>query len=120
MRQRGCTGARLLGVVAVLAGVATLAGCATAPGTVPPAALELLSADPLVLPPDCEPGHGVVYRTAFVVQPDGRVASVNAESGAGCVQDALREWVSTFQYRPVAAAMAAVVDWMGVTAARGG
>jgi hypothetical protein len=38
----------------------------------------------------------------------------------GCVQEALRVWVSTFQYRPVAAATAAVVDWMGVTAARGG
>jgi hypothetical protein len=41
-------------------------------------------------------------------------------TGAGCVQEALRAWVSRFQYRPVAAATAAVVDWMGVTAARGG
>ena len=86
----------------------------------PPAALELLSSGPLVLPPDCEPADGVVYRTAFVVQPDGRVASAAPESGAGCVQEALRAWVSTFQYRPVAAATPAVVDWMGVTAARGG
>lgn len=38
----------------------------------------------------------------------------------GCVQEALRAWVPTFQYRPVAAATAGVVDRMGVAAARGG
>jgi hypothetical protein len=36
------------------------------------------------------------------------------------VQEALRQWVATFQYQPVTAPTAAVLDWMGVTAKREG
>jgi hypothetical protein len=36
------------------------------------------------------------------------------------VQDALRRWVSTFEYRPVTESTPATLDWMGVTARRGG
>jgi hypothetical protein len=82
--------------------------------------LLLLEAGTLQIPPGCEPARGAVYRTAFVVQTDGRVDAVASESGSGCVQEAVRRWVATFQYRPVAAPTAAVLDWMEVTATRGG
>jgi hypothetical protein len=109
---------RMAAVALVVAGV--LAGCAiTTPGA-PVAPLELVSSGPVVLPANCVPGDGVVYRTSFVVQRDGRVADITAAPGAGCVQQALREWIATFQYRPVAEAIPAEVDWMAVTAVRGG
>lgn len=97
-----------------------VAGCASGPSQPAAPPLELVSAGTLVLPPQCEPGNGVVYRTAFVVQPDGQVAGVVSESGAGCVQQALQDWVGTFQYRPVGRPTSAVLDWIGVSAARGG
>jgi len=104
-----------------LAASLLLGGCVVPRVASPPLPeLQLLDAGALEMPPDCEPARGVVYRTAFVVQPDGRVEAVASESGSGCVQEALREWVSTFRYRPVDEPTAAVLDWMGVTAARGG
>lgn len=104
-----------------LAASLLLAGCVSSRVGSPPAPeLQLLEAATLDIPPGCEPAGGAVYRTAFVVQPDGRVDAVAAASGEGCVQEALRQWVSTFRYRPVDEPTAAVLDWMGVTAARGG
>lgn len=104
--------------VALAAGL-LLAGCASTPVTSPPAPeLQLLEAGALEIPPGCEPTRGAVYRTAFIVQPDGRVEAVAAESGTGCVQEALRQWVATFRYQPVDEPTAAVLDWMGVTATR--
>lgn len=98
-----------------------LGGCVSTRVTSPPAPeLQLLEAGTLQIPPGCEAARGAVYRTAFVVQTDGRVEAVASESGSGCVQDALRQWVATFRYRPVAEPAAAVLDWMGVTAMRGG
>jgi len=112
--------ATVRGGSAALAGAVLLvAGCASGPARLPPPALELLNAGTLVLPRDCEPGRGVVYRTAFVVQPDGRVTRAASESGGGCVQQALQEWVGTFEYRPVPEPTPAVVDWIGVSATRG-
>jgi len=109
-----------LASVAVAAGL-LLAGCiSTRPATPPAPALQLIEAGTLEIPPDCEPVRGTVYRTAYVVQPDGRVAAVASESGSGCVQEALRQWVATFRYRPVDEPTTAVLDWLGVTAARGG
>ena len=106
--------------VALAAGL-LLGGCVSTRVAPPPdAELQLLEAGALEIPPGCEPARGAVYRTAFLVQPDGRVDSVASESGSGCVQEALRQWVATFRYRPVAEPTAAVLDWMGVTAARGG
>lgn len=105
----------------VLAAGLLLAGCVSTPAVSPPAPdLQLLEAGTLEIPPDCEPARGAVYRIAFLVQPDGRVDAVASESGSGCVQEALRQWVATFRYRPVAEPTAAVLDWMGVSAARGG
>jgi hypothetical protein len=108
------------GVVAGLAVAAALAGCATTRPGVPVAPLELIQSGSVVLPAGCVPGSGVVYRTAFVVQPDGRVEQIAAQSGSGCVQQALQDWVATFKYRPVAEATSTVVDWMAVAARRGG
>lgn len=55
-----------------------------------------------------------------MVQPDGRVLEATSESGDGCVQQALREWVSSFRYASVPDAMPMVIDWLEVTASRGG
>jgi hypothetical protein len=106
---------------ACTAGIVVLAGCATTSDTrraEPPP--QLLSAAALELPRDCAPPRGAIYRTRFVVQPDGRVVEAASESGDGCVQQALREWVSSFRYTPVADALPMVIDWMEVTAPRGG
>jgi hypothetical protein len=99
-----------------------LGGCATvAPPTAPapPPPVQLLSAGPLELPSDCRPASGVVYRTDFIVQTDGRVSEARSQSGEGCVQQALQQWVSSFRYRPVDAAVPVAIDWMPVVAARG-
>jgi hypothetical protein len=108
---------------AAAATLATLAGCVTPAGREPAAPappLQLVSAATLDLPGDCRPPDGVVYRTNFVVGTDGRVSGVTFETGDGCVQDALRRWVSTFQYRPVAESTPVAFDWMLVTASRRG
>jgi len=100
-----------------------LAGCASQPPAKPGTAadsppLQLMSAGELELADGCEPRPGAVYRVNFVVQRDGRVAQVEPDHDAGCVHDALRAWVGTFEYRAPGEPVAAVVDWMGVTAAR--
>ena len=104
--------------VALAAGL-LLGGCA-APRVVSlqPPELQLLDAGALEMPPDCEPARGVVYRTGFVVLPDGRVEAVASGSDSGCVQEALRQWVATFRYRPVG--QPTVLDWVVVTGTRGG
>ena len=109
--------------VALSAGL-LLAGCvsptARAPLAPPPAPdLQLLDTGPLEIPRGCEPARGAVYRTSFVVQPDGSVADAASQSGEGCVQSVLRQWVSTFEYRPINGPTSTVVDWMCVTASRG-
>jgi hypothetical protein len=116
------SGCRRLRVSAVtLAAGLLLGGCVSPRVASPPAPeLHLLEAGTLQLPPGCEPAPGAVYRTAFVVQSDGRVDAVASESGSGCVQEALRQWVAAFRYRPVDAPTVAVLDWMGVMASRGG
>lgn len=108
----------------LLACVALIAGCASQPDRAsslhsPVPELELLDAGVLEIPRDCEPSRGKVYRTSFTVQADGRVATAVSDSGPGCVQDALRRWVATFRYRPVAEPLPATLDWLGVTARRG-
>lgn len=102
---------------------ALLAGCATQPPAGPDAAapappLQLVAAGELELPRACAPRAGAVYRVSYVVQRDGRVAQVESDSGAGCVQDALEAWVGTFRYRAPDRPVASMLDWMGVTAAR--
>jgi len=101
-------------------GLSLLAGCAAptlAPA--PPAPeLQLLGAAELAIPRGCEARPGAVYRTHFNVQPDGRVTDAASESGNGCVQEALRTWVTTFSYAPLRDTTPVAFDWMIVTAAR--
>jgi hypothetical protein len=98
-----------------------LAGCESLPARAPAAPeLQLLSAGILSLPVGCEAAGGAVYRTRYVVGADGRVTGVASESGSGCVQDALQHWVESFQYAPLAGPVPATIDWMAVTARRGG
>ena len=110
--------------IAVLAGaLLAVAGCAPITrqtATPPPVPLHLLGAESLELPNGCEPVQGRVYRTAYVVQPDGRVTDTASSSGDGCVELALRAWVSSFRYGPIDAEMPVVIDWIAVTATRGG
>jgi hypothetical protein len=91
-------------------------GVAPAP---PAPELQLLGADELAMPRGCDATPGAVYRTHFKVQPDGRVSDAASESGDGCVQQALRTWVTTFSYAPLRETMPVAFDWMIVTAARG-
>ena len=114
-----------LGFVSLLSSAALLAvgGCTslTRPSAPPPPApLQLLSAGPLELPANCDPADGKVYRTHFVVEIDGRVTDARSDSGEGCVQQALRSWVSSFRYAPLEAARPTAFDWREVTASRGG
>ena len=108
---------RLLVTMPGLCLVSACIGPGVAPA--PPAPeLQLLGADELAMPRGCEATPGAVYRTHFKVQPDGRVSDAAAESGDGCVQQALRTWVTTFSYAPLREPMPVAFDWMVVTAAR--
>lgn len=114
----------LYGAGVALSGALLAAGCVSSTVRAPLAqspvpALQFLDAGPLQIPGGCEPARGVVYRTSFAVQPDGSVADVASESGDGCVQSALRQWVATFEYQPASAPTSTVIDWMWVTASRG-
>jgi hypothetical protein len=113
-RERGIV---LAGLLLVVAGCAPLP---REPAVVPPPPLQLLGADPLELPDGCEPVAGRVYRTTYVVLPDGRVIDAASGSGEGCVEEALRAWVGSFRYGPIDARTPAVIDWIAVTATRGG
>ena len=105
---------------AAIALLALLGGCATTPAPAPPPELVLLDAARLELPAGCEPDGGRVYRTLFVVRPDGRVEDAIAEADGGCIGEALRQWVATFRYQPLGRPVPSTVDWLGVTARRGG
>lgn len=110
---------------AIIVSLLLVAGCATRPDTGPPPeaappVLELLESGDFVLPAGCEPAGARAYRTSFVVRVDGHVSDVAPENSAGCVGDALARWVATFRYAPPPQDVPAVVDWMAVTARRGG
>lgn len=104
------------------AAVLVSAGCATRPATevVPPIEPRLLEAGVLELPAGCAPVRGRVYRTLATVEPDGRVSGAVAETGPGCVQEALVQWVESFRYGALDEPTAVSIDWMGVEAGRGG
>jgi hypothetical protein len=114
-----CGAAKPCRFLALAALVLSSAGCvATRPVTTSPPPVQLLDAAELSLPDSCVAAPGTVYRTLFEVQPDGRVSAPKSESGDGCVQQALRDWVTTFSYAPLAAPMPVAFDWMAVTASR--
>ena len=98
-----------------------LAAACVGPGVAPapPAPdLQLRNAADLAMPRGCEATPGAIYRTHFNVQLDGRVSDVASESGDGCVQQALRTWVTTFSYAPLRETTPVAFDWMVVTATR--
>jgi hypothetical protein len=104
-----------------LSALQLLVACGSLPTSAPAAPeLQLVAAGELSLPGGCEPSSGTVYRVSYVVEPDGRVADAAPDSGTGCVQDALRRWVESFQYLPLAGPLPATIDWMAVSAVRGG
>lgn len=114
-----CGAAKHCRFLALAAIVLSGAGCvATRPVTTSPPPVQLLDAAELSLPANCVAAPGTVYRTLFEVQPDGRVSAPRSESGDGCVQQALRDWVTTFSYAPLAAPTPVAFDWMAVTASR--
>jgi hypothetical protein len=84
-----------------------------------PPPLRLVSAGSLEMPRDCEVRDGVVYRTHFVVQGDGRVVDIRPEPAPDCVRAVLGEWLSGFRYSPPGEAVSTTIDWMHVSARRG-
>ena len=119
-RSEDCARTRYLRPLVALLGLSLVSGCvAPIPAPAPPVPeLQLLGAAELAIPRGCEATAGAVYRTHFNVQPDGRVSDAASESGDGCVQRALRTWVTTFNYAPLHEATPVAFDWMLVTAAR--
>ena len=113
------TTAAVVALLVVVAGCAMQPAAGPAPGAAPPS-LELLDSADLRIPAGCEPEKSRVYRISFRVRADGRVSDVAPVSGAGCVEDALTAWVATYRYVPPSQEVASVVDWMAVTARRGG
>lgn len=111
-------GVALLAVVLAGTGCVAVRPADNSPPSSPP--LQLLSAGELDLPSACTTTPGAVYRTLFEVQTDGTVSAPRsaATSDDGCVQHALREWVATFTYAPLAEPMPVAFDWMAVTASR--
>lgn len=117
----GICGTRPVGSASVLV-LLLLSGCASPPVAThaPPPDLQFASSGALDLPRDCEPVAGAVYRTNYLVRPDGQVVEASPASGTGCVQEALRRWVESFRYLPLAGPVTATIDWMAVTGSRGG
>jgi len=119
-RSERCPRTGQLRLLVALLGLSLVSGCVapTLAPAPPVPELQLLGAAELAIPRGCEATSGAVYRTHFNVQPDGRVSDAAAESGDGCVQQALRAWVTTFSYAPLHEATPVAFDWMIVTAAR--
>lgn len=101
----------------VVAGCASIGDHGTTAG-IPPPPLQLVSAGDLELPGDCAVRDGVVYRTNFVVQSDGRVADIRPDPAPACLRAALTEWLNGVRYAPPGEAIPTAIDWMSVSARR--
>jgi len=91
-----------------------------APSPEPPA--RLLDAGRLELPTDCVVSPGRTYRMSYTVGTDGRTGSLGAitpPDAPACLQAALKSWVASFRYAPLAQTQPLTTDWMLVTAPRG-
>jgi hypothetical protein len=110
---------------ATIISVALAAGCQpmvrpAAPTPGPPA--RLLDAGRLELPTDCVVSAGRIYRMSYTVGTDGRTGSLGAitpPDAPACLQAALKSWVASFRYAPLAQTQPLTTDWMLVTAPRG-
>ena len=94
-----------------------LAGCQTTPTVPPPAPLQLVQSQPLILAADCQASGS--FFVEFSVLSDGRTGRIQAPEGPTCVQQALTAWVSSFKYSPPGRDTPAGVEWMMVTATKG-
>jgi hypothetical protein len=103
----------------VVAGCASIGEKGTTAG-IPPPPLQLVSAGDLKLPGDCVVRDGVVYRTNFVVQGDGRVVDIRPDPAPACVRAALAAWLEGVTYAPPGEAVPTAIDWMAVSARRVG
>jgi hypothetical protein len=108
--------------VACLVVLAT--GCQTMTGpTAPlPPPTQLLDAARLQLPATCTVPTGQPYRMSYVVGTDGRtggLGTVTPPDAPACLRDALKAWVASFRYAPIAQAEPVTADWMLVSARRG-
>ena len=76
------------------------------------------------------PAHGApgcthtwrTYRMSYTVGTDGRTGSLGAitpPDAPACLQAALKSWVASFRYAPLAQTQPLTTDWMLVTAPRG-
>jgi hypothetical protein len=114
----------LFRTMAAISGI-VVAGCASigekgAPVGIPPPPLQIVSAGDLKLPSDCVVRDGIVYRTNFVVQGDGRVADIRPDPAPACVRAALAAWLEGVTYAPPGEAVPTAIDWMAVSARRVG
>jgi hypothetical protein len=108
-----------------LAVLAVAGGCQTSSVSVapaPPPPVTLLEAAPLTLPSACAVPAGQPYRMSYEVGTDGRAARVEAitpPDAPACLQEALRTWIASFRYTPLARSETLTSDWMLVSARRG-
>lgn len=117
-RPMGVAVSAVVATAAILAAGCALLGDHAVPAGIPLPPLQLVSAGNLELPRDCAVPDGVVYRTNFVVQGDGRVADIQPEPAPACLQAALAAWLHLARYAPPGAAVATTMDWMAVSARR--
>src|SRR5688572_9721395 len=96
-----------------------IGGCQTAPPAqqLPPAS-RLLSSAPLQLPDNCIANGSFVVH--FAVDASGRPGNIQPPPADACVQTALTSWVASFQYAPQPRATPMSVEWLMVTAKKGG
>jgi hypothetical protein len=107
-----------LAVAGILAAACTSIRDRGAPAGAPAPPLQLVSAGDLALPRDCQVPDGVVYRTYFVVQVDGRVGDIRPDPAPACLQAALAQWLGSARYAPAAEAVPTAMDWISVSARR--
>jgi hypothetical protein len=97
---------------------ALLSGCHTAPTRSLPPAPQLLSSEPLQLPDSCVASGSVVVE--FDVDASGRTGNIQVPPADACVRTALSAWVASFRYAPQAGGTQMSMEWMLVTAEKGG
>jgi hypothetical protein len=98
--------------------LALLSGCHTAPVRQLPPAPQLLSSEPLRLPDDCVASGSFIVE--FDVNASGRTGNIQPPPADACVQTALTAWVASFRYAPQSGEVPMSVEWLMVTAKKGG
>lgn len=105
-------------IVGSVVALGSLSGCHTAPARPIPPAPQLLAAAPLQLPDDCAVSGSFVVQ--FAVHENGETGNIQPPPAASCVQTALTSWVASFRYVPQPGETLMSVEWLMVTAKKGG